>query len=320
MGKEKVDVKLTGVAIDFLDYLHTIKNASDGTIDKYESNMREFYNYLMINNKKKEVTNRLLKQLELSDLYRYLKYTEKELKNSPATRARKVAFLKSYFKYLYKKAKVISDNIAEELETPKITKKNPIVMSLQQSETLLETVQEDKDSQNYYRDKCIITLFLHCGLRISELCNIKIKDIGEDKLTVLGKGDKERDIYLNNECKNAINEYLQNRKDDKATNEDKEYLFLSKWQKPINTNTVRQMVENTFKDANLTDKKYTPHKIRSTYATLMNQAGYNIKQIAKSMGHVSIQTTDRYISVNDEELKDMAMNNPLLNKVEKGEW
>lgn len=316
MGKEKVNIKLTGVAIDYLDYLHTIKNSSDGTLEKYESNMREFYNFLMINKKKKEVSNKLLKQLELNDLYRYMSYTEKELKNSPATRARKVAFLKSYFKYLFKKAKVVTDNIAEELETPKLPKKNPIVMSLQQSEKLLETVYNDKGSLNYHRDKCIVTLFLHCGLRISELCNIKIKDIYDDKIKVLGKGDKERDAYINEGCKTSINEYLENRKDDKATAEDKEYLFLSGQQRHINTNTVRQMVESTFKDADLTDKKYTPHKIRSTYATLMNQAGYGIKKIAKSMGHMSIQTTDRYISVNDEELRDMAINNP-LNKIKK---
>lgn len=311
MGKEKVEVELTGVAVDFLDYLHTIKNSSEGTIRKYESNMREFYNFLMINKKKKEIANRLLKQLELNDLYRYLAYTEKELKNSPATRARKVAFLKSYFKYLYKKAKVITENIAEELESPKLDKKQPITLNLKQSEQLLEVVYDDKRSENYLRNKCIVTLFLHCGLRISELCSIKINDIKDGRIRIFGKGSKERYVYLDNESIQTINDYLKNRKDDKASDKDKEYLFLSKLQRKINENTVRRMVENHFDKANLTDKKYTPHKLRGTYATLMNNSGANIKQIMKSMGHVSMETTNKYLSIEDEELKDMAMNNPL---------
>jgi site-specific recombinase XerD len=286
MSKQKNDIELHESVISFLNYLKS-KNKSKGTIEGYECDIQMFFNFMTTYKKKRKVTNALIKSITIKDLYAFMSYLEEEVKNkegklqsrnSPASRARKVATLKSYFKYLYRIEKLITNNIAEDLDTPTLEKKKPIALNLNQSEQLLDSLNNYWD-RDKIKNKCIITLFLHCGLRISEVCNIKINDIKDGILTVFGKGQKERYIYLDEECIKTINDYLKDRKDEKANEDDKKYLFLNRLQKKSQTQAVRIMIEKYLEFAELTDKKYTPHKLRSTYASLMNKAGANIRQI-----------------------------------------
>ncbi|MBM6839072.1 tyrosine-type recombinase/integrase, partial [Clostridium saudiense] len=150
-----------------------------------------------------DIDEKFINTIKLTDIYAFLSFVEKERNNSTYARARKVATLKSFYKFLYGKAKVIIDNPTLELESPKISKRHPVYLTLEQSLQLLSSL--DKSNLNYYRDYCILTLFLNCGLRLSELCSIEINKIKNDTLTIVGKGNKERTIYLNDACIKSIN-------------------------------------------------------------------------------------------------------------------
>ena len=309
-NKEKTNIELHESAKNFLNYLHTIKNRSDETIIGYSSNLRIFFEFLKIK-KKKAITNKLLKTITLDDLYNFLSYTEKELRNSPATRARKVACLKSYFHYLYKKAKLIPEDITEELDSPKIPKKKPISMNLDQCKQLLNSL--DDWSAYYFRDKAILTIFLQCGLRLSELCNIKINDIKGTRMIVTGKGDKQRYVFLSESCIKVINEYLKERKDDKASDEDKQYLFLSDRQQRIRKTTVQTLVKKHMKKAGLDTDLYHTHTTRHSYATMSYNQGMDVIKLSEALGHSNVNTSKVYVTINEDELQDYANNNPLNN-------
>jgi len=297
--------KLPESAEDFLNYLH-MKNSSEGTINGYKSNLNIFFDFIKSYKKARSINNKTIKNIKLIDLYSFLNYAEKELGNSPATRARKVACLQSYFKYLYKKAKLIDDNIAEELDQIKIPKTKPITLDVKQSKQLLNAC--DVGALFYTRDKCILTFFLNCGLRLSELCNIKITDIRNDKLVVLGKGQKERDVYLNDDCIKVINEYLEDRQYYNIDGEEKEYLFITKFKKRIGKQAVELIVKKYLNKAELKDKKYSTHKLRGSFCTNAYRKGAGIKELMILMGHSNIGTTERYIDYNEDELKSAVKN------------
>jgi site-specific recombinase XerD len=208
------------------------------------------------------------------------------------------------------KAKVIDDNPTLELESPKINKRHPIYLTLNQSIHLLESL--DKNNKNYARDYCILTFFLNCGMRLSELCGIRIDKIRTDTLTIIGKGNKERTVYLNEACLKSLNNYLVVRNDTKALQEDKRFLFLSSRSSPINKRTVEIMIKKHITNAGLTDDKYTPHKLRHTAATLMYKYGnVDIRSLQSILGHENISTTQIYTHVDDDSLRDAVKSNPL---------
>jgi site-specific recombinase XerD len=308
---------------DFLNYLETIKSTSINTIDGYRFDLTLFFRFMMIykgnvNSDSVEFENidisnidiEFLRGIKLRDLYAFLSFTEKYRNNSSYTRARKVATLKSFFKYLSMKAKVIDDNPTLELESPKINKRHPIYLTLNQSIHLLESL--DKNNKNYARDYCILTFFLNCGMRLSELCGIRIDKIRTDTLTIIGKGNKERTVYLNEACLKSLNNYLVVRNDTKALQEDKRFLFLSSRSSPINKRTVEIMIKKHITNAGLTDDKYTPHKLRHTAATLMYKYGnVDIRSLQSILGHENISTTQIYTHVDDDSLRDAVKSNPL---------
>lgn len=311
------------IVVDFLNYLETIKGKSMNTIDAYKVDLTMFFRFLklyrdevtdtntefediVINN----VDNNFIKKIKLSELYAFMSFLEKYRNNSAYARARKVATLKSFFKYLQNKAKIIDENPTLELESPKINKRHPIYLNLNESIQLLKSM--DKNKKSYYRDYCIITLFLNCGMRLSELCNIRLDKISGDTLTIIGKGNKERTVYLNEACMKALSDYLSNRDDSKASVDNKKYLFLSNRGTPINKRTVEIMVKNYTKRAGLKDEKYTPHKLRHTAATLMYKHGdVDIRSLQTILGHENISTTQIYTHVDDETLREAVKSNPL---------
>lgn len=312
--------------IEFLNYLENVKGKSINTIKGYSVDLGLFFKFLKVykgleNNieleKIEEVEifdlgDNFIKDISLSDIYAFLAFLEKVRNNSAYARARKVATLKSFFKFLNSKIKLIDENPTVELESPKINKRHPVYLTLDQSITVLNSM--DKGNKNYYRDYCILTLFLNCGMRLSELCNIEIEKIKGDTLTIIGKGNKERTVYLNEASIAAIENYLKNRNDLKATEEAKKYLFLSSKYRPINKRSVEILVKKHIENAGFKDQKYTPHKLRHTAATLMYKYGnVDIRSLQNILGHENISTTQIYTHVDDETLREAVKTNPLAN-------
>lgn len=312
--------------IEFLNYLENVKGKSINTIKGYSVDLGLFFKFLKVykgleNNieleKIEEVEisdlgDNFIKNISLSDIYAFLAFLEKVRNNSAYARARKVATLKSFFKFLNSKIKLIDENPTVELESPKINKRHPVYLTLDQSITVLNSM--DKENKNYYRDYCILTLFLNCGMRLSELCNIEIEKIKGDTLTIIGKGNKERTVYLNEASIAAIENYLKNRNDLKATEEAKKYLFLSSKYRPINKRSVEILVKKHIENAGFKDQKYTPHKLRHTAATLMYKYGnVDIRSLQNILGHENISTTQIYTHVDDETLREAVKTNPLAN-------
>lgn len=312
--------------IEFLNYLENVKGKSINTIKGYSVDLGLFFKFLKVykgleNNieleKIEEVEisdlgDNFIKDISLSDIYAFLAFLEKVRNNSAYARARKVATLKSFFKFLNSKIKLIDENPTVELESPKVNKRHPVYLTLNQSITVLNSM--DKENKNYYRDYCILTLFLNCGMRLSELCNIEIEKIKGDTLTIIGKGNKERTVYLNEASIAAIENYLKNRNDSKVTEEAKKYLFLSSKYRPINKRSVEILVKKHIENAGFKDQKYTPHKLRHTAATLMYKYGnVDIRSLQNILGHENISTTQIYTHVDDETLRKAVKTNPLAN-------
>lgn len=310
---------------EFLNYLETIKGKSINTINAYKTDLAVFFKFIKVY-KGYPIDDKLqfseipiddihadfIKSIKLTDMYAFLSFAEKQRNNSNYARARKVATLKSFYNFLHNKAKVIQSNPAAELESPKINERHPIYLTLDQSIELLASL--DRSNKNYERDYCILTFFLNCGLRVSELCSIEISKIKGDTLTIIGKGNKERTIYLNQACIKALEQYLAVRDDSKATIINKDYLFLSARNTAINKRTVEILVKKHITNAGFTNAKYTPHKLRHTAATLMYKHGnVDIRSLQNILGHESISTTQIYTHVDEDQLRDAVNSNPLSN-------
>ena len=309
---------------DFLIYMQNIKNRSKSTIREYHYDLRDLFRFLKLYKIDKikfdNITDELIdntdivnlnidfvKKIELTDLYEYLNYLSNMRSDKPATRARKIAAIKSFFNYVTFKQKLLDKNPAVELETPKLGKRLPKYLSLDESVALLHSI----DGKNEKRDTCIITLFLNCGLRLSELVAINFKDIKGDVLNVIGKGDKERSIYLNESCRKALKEYIAVRPKDVK---DHDALFISERGTRIGRRTVEMMVKKYITLAGLDPKKYSPHKLRHTAATLMHKyGGVDIRSLQQILGHESVSTTEIYTHVDSEQVKEALEKNPLNN-------
>ena len=312
----------------FLDYTITILNKSPNTVKEYNYDISNFLKYIKkqfkLSNEKDfknikidDMDISIMKKITLQDIHGYISYMARELNSSPATRARKISSIRVFFKFLTSKAKLLEINPAQDLETPKIGKRMPKYLSLEESKKLLDVTQ-NQDSRNNIRDYAIITLFLNCGMRLSELVNINITDIdfSESKMTVIGKGNKERTIYLNKACMKVIKDYLSIRPHDRVKNDSRDALFLSERKERISNRSVQDIVKKELLKAGLDTKKYSVHKLRHTAATLMYQYGdVDIRALQELLGHESISTTEIYTHVNDERVRDAVENNPLSNLI-----
>ncbi|MCX7842486.1 MAG: tyrosine recombinase XerC [Clostridia bacterium] len=306
------------VVNDFISYLETIKGKSKNTAKEYYFDLRMFFRFFKIHrnlssvNKEFEeidisdITIEQIRTITLSDLYSYMSFLSRERDINAASRARKVASIKSFFKYLTNKAKLLDTNPAIELESPKIMKKLPKYLNIEESKRLLSAIE----GENRERDYAIITLFLNCGLRLSELVSINLNKIKGDTLTVVGKGDKERTIYLNKACRLAIEAYMRVRPADGV--KDKNALFLSERKQRISNKTVQHIVKKYIKSSGLDPERYSTHKLRHTAATLMYKHGnVDIRSLQEILGHESISTTEIYTHVDNPQLKKAVDSNPL---------
>lgn len=309
----------------FLDYTATILNKSPNTVKEYNYDLNRFLKYIMFHlgfTSERNIdaidihslTLNDLNRVTLDDIHSYLFYLANTFQSKPATRARKAASIRVFFKYLSKKG-LISQNPAMNLETPKLGKRIPKYLSLDDSKKLLEVANSD-DDRNKERDFAILTLFLNCGMRLSELVGINIKDIdfSENKLNVIGKGDKERAIYLNKACINAINSYLAVRPRTGIKKGSEDAMFLSERLERISNRTVQHIVKQELLKAGLDTKKYSVHKLRHTAATLMYKYGnVDIRALQELLGHESISTTEIYTHVDNEQIRNAVEDNPLAN-------
>ena len=313
----------------FLDYTVTILNKSPNTVKEYNYDLAMFLKFIKIrfNMTKeedfskiiiKDITIDTIKKIKLDDIHAFLSYLTTTYHSKATTRARKASSIRVFFNYLTAKANLIEINPAQNLETPKLDRRLPKYLSLEDSKKLL-SITANEDNRNAKRDYAIITLFLNCGMRLAELVGINVNDIdfSENKLTVIGKGNKERTVYLNKACINAIKNYLEVRpkegiKIDKLNS--RKALFLSERKERISRRTVQYIVDKELAAAGLDTKKYSVHKLRHTAATLMYQYGnVDIRALQEVLGHESISTTEIYTHVANEQARNAIENNPLAN-------
>lgn len=310
----------------FLDYTATILNKSPNTVKEYNYDLNTFLKFIMYHFRmtdEKEIKNinihdmsiETLKKVTLDDIHAFLFYLSNNYQSKAATRARKVSSIRVFFNYLSNKTNLLDKNPAQNLETPKLEKRMPKYLTLDDSKKLLETAMSESD-RNKERDFAIITLFLNCGMRLSELVGINIKDINfkDEKMNVIGKGNKERTIYLNKACLNAVESYLEIRPKDGVKFDSRDALFLSERKERISNRTVQYIVKQELRKSGLDINKYSVHKLRHTAATLMYKYGnVDIRALQELLGHESISTTEIYTHVDNSQIRKAVESNPLAN-------
>jgi len=314
---------------DFMVYIETVRGKSKKTADEYYLDLRVFFRFMKClrglvpddtdysDISIQDIDVDFIKTIRLSDVYDYMNYLSRErviIRNrtvsgcglGSAARARKTSSLRVFFRYLTNKAKLIDENPVQELETPKIKKSLPKYLSVDESLELLSSV----NGPNEERDYCILTLFLNCGLRVSELVNVNTGDIMEDTLRVTGKGNKERIVYLNDACQNALNRYMTVRAK-LPVSKSENALFISRNHQRISTSTVKWLVKKHLQEAGLDSEKYSVHKLRHTAATLMYQNGVDVRTLQSVLGHESLNTTRIYTHVSNDQIRNAMRSNPL---------
>ena len=306
---------------EYLFYQETVRARSSKTVNEYFIDLRTFFRYLKIHRglvpsdvefdkiKIDDVDLNLLKTVSLNDAYEYMNYLVRDRNNKVAARARKCSSLKGYFKFLSSNRKYLDKNPLEDLEMPKKQKKLPKYLTLEQSMELLNSVEGDYKERNY----AILTLFLNCGLRVSEMAGLNYTDIRTDNtIRVVGKGNKERVIYLNKACVNALSDYMKVRPVDGV--KDKKALFISRNHNRMSVKTIQAMVYKYLAKIGLDAQGYSCHKLRHTAATLMYQYGdVDVRVLKEVLGHENLGTTEIYTHLSSTQLKSAADNNPLAN-------
>ncbi len=306
---------------DFLTYNETIKGKSSRSVEGYYIDLQTFFRYILtvrgLTDGKtpfeeieiKSVDINLIKTITISDLYAYLVFCKNERDNNAATRARKTSTLRIFFKFLCEQTHQLEANPTLMLESPKVKQSLPKHLSLEDSLELLSSVE----GTNQKRDFCIITLFLNCGLRLAELCSLNVGDIKPDgTMTVTGKGNKERLVYLNDACMNAVKDYLSVRPNENIPYPHQNALFISRNHRRISPKTVQHIVKTHLKNAGLDGQGFSTHKLRHTAATLMYQHGQvDIRVLKDILGHSNLGTTQIYTHVADSQIKNAIDSNPL---------
>ena len=313
---------------DFLTYHETIKGQSPHTISEYYLDLRMFFRFvkLMRNDMPirtnlddipiKDVDLSFISSITTSDVFDFLSYLAKDRSANPdapfpeygiepASRARKLSSIKSFFKYLTARIKVLSDNPVADIEYPKLRKSLPKYLTLEQSAALLQAVS----GPNSKRDYAILMIFLNCGIRRSELVGLNISDVYDDRLRIVGKGNKERFVYFGTSCRRAIHTYLLER--NKKVLTDNRALFGSRNGNRISVTAVHRLVDKALLQAGLDPTQYSAHKLRHTAATMMLSGGVDIKTVQEVLGHENLNTTQIYTHIENTELKIAAEANPI---------
>lgn len=313
---------------EFLVYHEAIKGQSPRTISEYYLDLRMFFRFMKLMRADMPIHTRLddidirdvdlefIRDITTSDVFEFLSYLANdrtpdpdapvpEYGISPAARARKLSALKSFYKYLTVRTKQLEENPVADLEYPKLRKSLPRYLTMEQSASLLQAVE----GPNAKRDYAILMLFLNCGIRRSELVGLNLTDIYEDRIRVVGKGNKERFVYFGTSCRKAIDAYLQERKEKVLS--DNRALFGSRDGNRISTSAVHRLVKKALLQAGLDATQFSAHKLRHTAATMMLSGGVDVKTVQEVLGHENLNTTQIYTHIESTELKIAAEANPL---------
>ena len=313
---------------EFLIYHENIKGQSQLTISEYYLDLRMFLRFIRLMRSDMPVNTRLddidikdidiafIQQIDTSDIFDFLSYLANDRTANPdaaapdygisaSSRARKLSAIKSFYKYLTVRTKQLEENPVADLEYPKIRKSLPKYLTLEQSAALLQAVS----GQNEKRDYAILMLFLNCGIRRSELVNLNISDVYEDRIRVVGKGNKERFVYFGSACRKAIDAYLPER--NKKVLSDNRALFGSRDNNRISVTAVHRLVKKALLQAGLDSTQFSAHKLRHTAATMILSGGVDVKTVQEVLGHENLNTTQIYTHIENTELKIAAEANPL---------
>ena len=313
---------------DFLVYHETIRGHSKNTVDEYYLDLRTFFRYLKLSRglvprstelediSISDIDVPFISNVTLAEIYDFLAFLSRDRIKQPnsaepefgltaSSRARKIAAIRSFFKYMTVKAKLLEENPVQDLDSPKLPKTLPRYLTLEESQRLLSAV----DGSNKERDYCILCIFLNCGLRISELVGMNVNDYRGDNLRVIGKGNKERTVYLNDACRAALNAWLDVRRN--LVPARVSAMFLSNRRTRISVDSVQVMVKKYLKRAGLDASLYSTHKLRHTAATLMLQNGVDVRTLQEVLGHENLNTTQIYTHIDNAELRTAAAANPL---------
>ena len=323
---------------DFLIYHETIKGHSRATVDEYFLDLRMFFRYLKLSRglvprtteldeiEIKDVNLDFIANVTIYEIYDFLAFLardritnqrsrSKEFGLSATSRARKISTIRSFYKYLTVKAKLLTENPVADLDSPKMPKTLPRYLSLDESKRLLGSIE----GKNRDRDFCIICIFLNCGLRISEIVGMNLSDYSGESLRVTGKGNKQRMVFLNNSTRDALENWLITRRG--LAPEHEPALFVSNRRTRISREMVHSMVKTSLLRAGLDASQYSSHKLRHTAATLMLQNGVDVRTLQEVLGHEHLNTTQIYTHVDNSELRIAAQANPLadftINKKEE---
>ncbi len=313
---------------DFLAYHESIKGQSPRTVEEYYLDLRMFLRFMKLMRNDMPIHTRLedipikdvdlafIRSISTSEIFDFLSYLANDRTPNPdsrvpdygiapAARARKLSALKSFYKYLTVRTKQISENPVADLEYPKLRKSLPRYLTMEQSAALLKSVS----GQNQERDYAILMIFLNCGIRRSELVGLNTKDVYEDRLRVVGKGNKERFVYFGSACRKAIDAYMPIR--EKLILTDNRALFGSRKNNRISTDAVHALVKKALLKAGLDATQFSAHKLRHTAATMMLSGGVDVKTVQEVLGHENLNTTQIYTHIESTELKLAAEANPL---------
>ena len=316
------------VVRDFLVYHETIKAQSPKTINEYYLDLRMFLRFIKLMRSELPIQTRLddipIRDIDLnfisgitsSDIYDFLSYLAsdrvvnpdsafQERGISPTARARKLSAIKSFYKYLTLRTKQLTNNPVADMEYPKLRKSLPKYLTMEQSAALLRAVS----GVNEKRDYAILMLFLNCGIRRSELVGLNLTDVYEDRIRVVGKGNKERFVYFGAACRKAIDEYMPER--NKKFLSDNRALFGSRDNNRISVTAVHRLVKKALLQAGLDPDQFSAHKLRHTAATMMLSGGVDVKTVQEVLGHENLNTTQIYTHIENTELKIAAEANPL---------
>ena len=313
---------------EFLIYHENIKGQSPLTISEYYLDLRMFLRFMKLMRDDMPITTKLedidikdidldfLQGIETADVFDFLSYLSNDRAVnpdspapdygiSPTARARKLSAIKSFYKYLTVRTKQLQENPVAELEYPKLRKSLPRYLTMEQSAALLKAVS----GQNEKRDYAILMLFLNCGIRRSELVGLNLTDVYEDRIRVVGKGNKERFVYFGSACRKAIDAYLEERNQKVLT--DNRALFGSRDGNRISVTAVHRLVKKALLQAGLDSTQFSAHKLRHTAATMMLSGGVDVKTVQEVLGHENLNTTQIYTHIENTELKIAAEANPL---------
>lgn len=312
---------------EFASYKLTIQGCSKKTVNEYLSDIRLFLKYIYAKRYSVDIYSDFFDKINIStldnefifsvtteEIYDFFIYVSNERRNQSAAKSRKLSAIKALYKFICQKRRLMDKNPAIDIESPKKKQTLPKFLSIEESIALLEAVQNDKESKTRERDYCIITLFLNCGMRLSELCGINLNDLDRElrSLRVIGKGNKERIVYLNDACRDALNRYLAIRRSNEYANINVPALFISKQHKRISDKTVQWLVYKYLGLAGLDYKHYSVHKLRHTAATLMYQTGkVDVRVLKEILGHEQLNTTQIYTHVSNKGMEDAINANPL---------